>query len=194
VNLTKIVSRRITANRVEPNGTFEPEDIWQKGNKLLIATKYPQVLVTEIFDGTNVWKQANNADIPLKSDEIEQTRRNAQFFSLTDLKIVYPKMEFHTVDKIDGRDAYLVIATTADNSRERLYFDVQNGFLIRRTASASTILGAFQHQVDYSDYKDFGGVKLPTTIRYAVPNISWTRKILEVKNNAAIDDGVFRVK
>jgi len=34
-------------------------------------------------------------------------------------------------------------------------------------------------------------VKLPATTRFAMPSGSWTRKILEVKNNAAIEDANF---
>jgi hypothetical protein len=190
-NLSKIKSRTILANRIEPNGTVEPEEILQKANKLLIVTKYPQAVVSEAFDGVRVWKRANTNNIPLKPDEIEQIKRNAQFFAFADLKSVYPKMDFRMIERIDGREVYLITAMTADNQRERLYFDINTGFLVRRMASTPTILGAFQYQVDYADYKDFGGVKLPTNTRHALPNISWIRKILEVKNNAAIEDAKF---
>ena len=192
-NLAKINSRVVTASRVEPNGKTEPEEISQKGNKILIVTKYPQAVVTEAFDGANAWKRANANDIILKTDEAEQIKRSAQLFAFNDLKTVYPKIDFRFVDKIDGREVYLLNATTAENMRERLYFDVLNGLLVRRVSSVPTILGVFQYQVDYSDYKDFGGVKLPATVRYASPNISWTRKILEVKNNAVIDDAKFNL-
>jgi photosynthetic reaction center cytochrome c subunit len=192
-NVAKITSRTITTSRVEPNGTTEVEEIWQKGNKLLIATQYPQLIVTETFDGTNVWKRAGADKIPLRADEIEQIRRNAQFFAYTDLKTIYPKMDFRFVDRINGREVYMVLATTADNQRERLYFDTESGLLVRTVSSTPTVLGMFQYQVDYADYKDFGGVKLPTTVRYAVPNISWTRKIIEVKNNAPVEDAKFNL-
>jgi hypothetical protein len=190
-NLAKITSRQITASRVEPNGTTETEEVWQKGGKLLVTTTYPQAVVTESFDGTTAWKRAGADTIPLRADEIEQIKRNAQILSFADLKTVYAKMDYRAVDRIDGREVYLVLATTADNQRERLYFDTQSGLLVRRIASSPTILGAFQYQVDYTDYKDFGGVKFPTTIRYAMPNMSWTQKIADVKNNAAIDDAKF---
>ena len=100
-------------------------------------------------------------------------------------------MDFRFVDKIEGREVYLITATTADNNRERLYFDALNGLLVRRVASTPTILGNFQFQVDYTDYKDFSGVKLPTVIKFAVPNIRWTRKVLDVKTNVPIDDAKF---
>ena len=84
-----------------------------------------------------------------------------------------------------------MLGTLADNSRERLYFDVAMGFLVRRTASSPTILGNHVFQVDYLDHKDFGGVKLPTTIKYAMPQIQWMRKIVDVKNNASVSDDKF---
>lgn len=190
-NLDKINSRYIKAARVEPNGKTEPEEIWQKGNKLLVTTTYPKAVVSEAFDGANVWKRASENLIPLKTDEAEQIRRFAELFASANLKAIYPKMEFGLVDRIDGREVYQVRTTTANGGRERLFFDRETGLLVRRTSSVPTILGNFVYQVDYSDYKDFGGVKLPATTRFAVPNISWTRKILEVKNNAAIEDAKF---
>ncbi len=191
-NLEKITSRYIKASRVEPNGEIEPEEVWQKSNKLLVTTKYGEYLVAEAFDGTNVWKRGNAENIKLKTDEEEQIKREAQLFAAADLKAIYPKMEFGIVDRIDGREVYQIRATTGNNQRERLYFDVQNGLLVRRLAFTPTILGNFPYQVDYNDYKDFGGVKLPTAVRFALPNITWTRKVLEVKINAPIDDAKFK--
>ncbi len=193
-NLEKITSRYIKANRVEPDGTIEPEEVWQKANKILVATKYGDFTVTEAFDGTSAWKRGNGDEIKLKPDEQEQIKREAQLFASTNLKAIYPKMEFGIVDRIDGREVYQVRATTANNLRERLYFDAANGLLVRRIAYTPTILGNFPYQVDYADYKDFGGTKLPTSIRFAVPNITWTRKVLEVKINEAIDDAKFNEK
>lgn len=197
MNLAKITSRRIKANRLEPDGkTFEVEEILQKGDKISVTTIYPSkeygdYTATEIYDGTIAFKLGNGEKIKLKTDEAEQIKREAQVFANPNLKAIYQKMDFRSVDKIDGREVYLIIATTADNSRERLYFDVQNGLLVRRVASTPTVLGNFQYQVDYADYKDFGGVKLPTIIKFAVPNIHWTRKVSEVKNNVPIDDTKF---
>jgi hypothetical protein len=45
--------------------------------------------------------------------------------------------------------------------------------------------------VDYKDYKLFNGVKIPTTIEYAVPGVQWTRKIIQVKNNVTVDAANF---
>lgn len=196
-NLEKITSRQIKAQRIEPDGkTFEDEEILQKGGKMSVTTIYPSkqygdYVIKEIFDGTTAWKLGNKESIELKTDEIEQIKREAQLFVNPNLKAIYAKMDFRFVDKIDGREVYLVSASISETQRERLYFDVQTGLLVRRAASTPTILGNFVFQVDYTDYKDFGGVKLPTGINFAVPNIRWSRKVLEVKNNVSIDDTKF---
>jgi len=196
-NLAKVTSREIKAQRIEPDGkTFEAEEILQKGAKMSVSTVYPSkqygdYTVKEIFDGKAATKFGNGTKIELKTDETEQIKREAQLFANANLKEIYAKMEFRFIDKIDGREVYVLTASTADNSRERLFFDAQTGLLVRRIASTQTVLGAFQFQVDYTEYKNFGGVKLPSLIKFAVPNIRWTRKVLDVKNNVVIDDAKF---
>jgi photosynthetic reaction center cytochrome c subunit len=199
-NLAKITSRRIKAQRLEPDGeTFENEEILQKGVKMSVTTIYPSkqygdYLVREVFDGRRAEKFGNGAKIELKPDETEQIEREAEVFVNPDLRAVFSEIVFDSIKKVDGREVFVLLAKTAENSFEKLYFDIQTGFLVRRVAPAPTILGEFVYQVDYTEYKDFGGVRLPTVIKFAVPNIRWTRKVLEVKNNVAIDDAKFSGK
>jgi hypothetical protein len=187
--LAAITSRTIKATRTEADGkTVEPETILFKSGKYFASTAYGKVAVTEGFDGLAGWKASDKGPINLRPDETEQLKREAELFSPANLKAVYPKMDFRFLDRIDGREAYMITASTAGNVRERLWFDVQTGLLIRRSAATQTVLGNFIYQVDYADYKMFGGVKVPTRITYSVPNIRWTRKITEVRNNAPVDD------
>lgn len=199
-NLAKITSRQITARRLEPdNKTFETELIWQKGNRLFIQTVYPSkqygdYIVREFFDGAAGRKFGNDSEITLKPDEAEQIKREAELFANPYLRKIYSSIEFYRLEKIDGRAVYSLNAKTDFEQTEKLYFDVSTGLLVRRTASTPTVLGDHVFQVDYADYKNFGGVKLPTIVKFAVPQIYWTRKISSVKNNAAIDDAKFSKK
>src|SRR5690606_12108387 len=145
--------------------------------------QYGDFVVEEIFDGTAAFKLGNGALIELKADEAAQIEREARLFANPNLKEIYAQIEFRAVDKIEGREVYVLSASTAENDVENLYFDAETGLLVRRVAQTPTVLGAFEFRVDYADYKNFGGVKLPTVVKFAVPNIRWTRRILEVKNN-----------
>jgi hypothetical protein len=193
-NLAKITSRVITATRVEPDGkTTEPETISYKDGKYSTKVIYGERWVTDLYDGTEAAKFGRFQKFDVTPDDAEQIKREAQLFRPTELKNIYPKMEFRFVDRIDGKEVNVLQATTASNVRERLYFDAATGLLVRRVVATPTVLGNFIYQVDYADYKAFDGVMLPTTVTESRPNIRWTKKITAVKNNAPIDDAVFKV-
>jgi hypothetical protein len=182
-----VSTRLIKATNTSDDGkTIEPETIEQAPGKLRVKTTYGQTLVTETYDGANASKRAGDQDIKLRPDEVEQIKREAQLFGNADLKSVYSRLDYRFMDQIDGHEVYVVLATTAANQRERLYFDTKTGLLVRRVASTPTLIGQYQYQYDYLDYKDFGGVKLPTTVKFAMPEVRWTRKIVKVQNNANI--------
>ena len=46
-------------------------------------------------------------------------------------------------------------------------------------------------QIDYSDYRDVAGIKVPHTVRHATWNQVWTEKFTDVKINAPVADDVF---
>ena len=191
--LAAIKTRHVIAERIEPNGKREPEELWQTATGLSrMVTQYGTLSVVEGFDGKNAWKQANGNAIELKSDEAVQIRIEAAIAFGLGVPTYYSRLEFQLLDKIDDREVYQVSADSGSKLRDQLYFDVQNGTLTRRTSSMPTILGVFTYQVDYRDYQEFSGVMLPTKIRFAVPNIVWTRQVITIETNVEIDETLFR--
>ncbi len=188
--VAKVTSRHITAIRLEPDGKSETEDIWQKGQNIHIVTTYPEnVTVTLGFDGTNPWvTSSKGGPVHLNPDDLAQVKRGAQLLFNPDIMSVYKKLDYRFTDEIDGKPIYLVTGTTADGQVDRLGFDVATGLLVRRVAIIRTVLGPFAYETDYSDYRDFGGVKIPTTIKLAQPGVRFTRKVTKVKINAPVAD------
>jgi hypothetical protein len=196
--LASIKTRHVIAQRIEPNGKSEPEELWQTADGLSrMVTQYGSISVVEGFDGIEAWKHANNNTIDLKSDEAEQiqteailafpSNATAHFFKSANAKSANAKLT-----RILDSDVYVVESSTQSKLSERLCFDVRSGLLVRRIASVPTVLGPFEYQVDYQDYKEFGGVLQPTQIRFAVPNITWTRKVQSVETDIPLDESFFR--
>jgi glutaredoxin len=96
-------------------------------------------------------------------------------------------------DKINDRDVYVLQSTIAPKVRQRLYFDAENGLLVRRVLIRSLPIGDSPLEVDYSDYRDAGGFKLPYTIQLNSPDpfLSSIRHFSEIRPNAKVDDNVF---
>jgi hypothetical protein len=74
---------------------------------------------------------------------------------------------------------------------ETLLFDPASGLLLRRTVVTKTPVGSLPEQIDYSDYRDVAGVKLPFLIKRATWEALDNFKVVDVKPNAQIDDTRF---
>lgn len=182
----------ITATRVEPDGkTTEPETISYKAGKYNLKTVYGKESVTDLWNGTAAAKFSATGEHRLHSDEAEQIKRESQLLFPGAIGSAYSKFDYRFTTELDGRKVLVVNATTPEGLRERLSFDEQTGLLVRRVAVTPTVLGGFVYQVDYSDYKLFDGVKIPTVVKYAMPNMAWTRKVTAVKMNAPVADDMF---
>ena len=99
-------------------------------------------------------------------------------------------------ENINGRPVVVITGTPYPNVTEQLSFDRESGLLLRRavhTTSGGAGLNIMNlgEQIDYSDYRDVGGVKVPHTVRHATHNQVTTLKFTDVKINAPVADDAF---
>jgi len=73
----------------------------------------------------------------------------------------------------------------------RLYFDQQSGLLIRMVRYAETPVGRNPTQIDYADYREAGGAKIPFRWTLSRTNGRFTIQIAEAKVNVPVDDARF---
>ena len=191
--IERVTSRVMKGSRVGADGVLVPEEVYAKApNKLLTVTSYPKLVFRTGFNGTQGWAVANQEGRDLPEELLAQLRREAEFYKETRLKEIYPKMIVLGRASVGGREAYVVEATPAGvGGPEKLYFDAQTGLLVRKYAETKTALGRFPTQTDYEDYREVDGVRLPFTIRWAIPGRVWGRKIAEVTQNVPLDDALF---
>jgi hypothetical protein len=193
--LAAIKSRHVVGQRIEPDGRKEPEELWQTTEGLSrMVTLYGDLAVIEGFDGQAAWKQAAKNSIELKPDEAEQVQTEVGVAFPTTLKTYYTDWTAGEPIWKESRWLHVILATRRSGLKETLVFDSHSGLLLERTASVPTVLGMFQHRIDYSDYQVIEGIQVPTTIRFAIPNITWTRRITAVTFNPALADDHFRCR
>ncbi len=72
-----------------------------------------------------------------------------------------------------------------------LYFDKATGLLSRMVRYSPSPIGRIPSQEDYGDYKEFDGIKFPTTYKFSWLDGRDQFKIDDVKVNVPIEDKVF---
>jgi photosynthetic reaction center cytochrome c subunit len=72
-----------------------------------------------------------------------------------------------------------------------LYFDQTSGLLVRMVRYGKSPIGRAPTQVDYGDYRDVGGVKMPFRILFAWLGGRDAIQLTEVQPNVTIDAAKF---
>jgi hypothetical protein len=188
--LDKLKSRVMKGTLVANNGNEIGYELDQSGaDSVLSVLTTPAGVIERGFDGTSGWEKSARGVRELGPDEIVYLRRYPALYTDLKLKDQFSRISFGSRQKIDGRDVYQLRATSTTGRRESLFFDAETGLLVRRTTSMTTPVGNIPEQVDFSDYRDVDGMKLPFTIKVSAidPTYSVVRKFTEIKLNVPID-------
>ena len=161
-------------------------------DKFLIVATTPQGTVRQIVNGDKGWIMiGTNMRSLAPAAAVEAKRSSDELFNIVKVK-PSPSMRLGGMQKVGERDAY-VVENPTDAKTERYYFDSQTGLLLRKMTLNKTVLIPFPEQLDFEDYRDVDGVKVPFTIRYSAIDTydSWTRTFTEIKRNAVVEDTLF---
>jgi len=127
----------------------------------------------------------------LEGVQAAQVARPTDFGLALNAKTIYSSFDVRRYETIDGKRSIVIDAKRGPLVTESLYFDLESGLLLRRGVQTKTSYGNLAEQVDYSDYKEAGGIKIPFTVRHATWNQVTTVKFADAKVNAQIDDAIY---
>lgn len=146
----------------------------------------------QVFDGDKAWDSNPMTGLrELGGEELATMKREADFYQPLNFKKHYPKLEVKGKETVGNSQTYLLIATPAEGSPEKLYFDATTGLLVRQDAERETGQGKMAIEIYLDDYKDVGGVKVPHTMKQVTSMFAMTLKFTDVKTNVEIDDAKF---
>jgi len=162
-------------------------------NSVLVVINLGGAIIRQGFDGTTAWADdPRNGLRILTGDELEDQRREANFYHALDLTKVYSKMTVTGTDKIRDHDAYVVEATSpAGGDPDKLYFDVQTGLQLRTINHRHTLEGPLTFTADIADYKEVDGIKVPFTVEQSSAQSAFTIKFTDIQHNVDLDDSQF---
>ena len=143
--------------------------------------------------GNTAWMNGPQGARDMREEDAAAMRRLAGLFWPSSIEQRYSRLSGGRTEKVGGQDAYVVQATTAEKSKERLFFDKQSGLLVRAVSIAETPVGPVTDQFDFGDYREVNGVKVPFLIQHYTLDRrgDFTMKFTEVAHNVAVDDAKF---
>jgi photosynthetic reaction center cytochrome c subunit len=157
--------------------------------RLEVATTPNPIL--RATDGKVAWTKMGTNVRDLEGLRAATATRLADFGLPLQLKQRYQNLSVSRYSNVDGTETILVTGRPSPTTIEQLHFDRQTGLLIRRVILTPTGFGNLLEQVDYSDYRDTSGVKVPFQVRYASWDELLTSKFTDVTFNTPIDEATF---
>jgi outer membrane lipoprotein-sorting protein len=186
------VASRVEKGKIDANGHQLPIEVYAKApDKRFSAMHLPNGDSITAFDGKQGWLSNAGHPHPMSAAENDAARIDSDFYFPSHVKTLFQKFTVAPGEKIDGHDTYLVVGRNEGQPPMRLYFDQQSGLLVRLVRYAETALGRMPTQIDYADYRDADGVKIPYRWTLARPGNRFTIQIDEVKQNVPVDDAKF---
>jgi zinc protease len=145
------------------------------------------------FDGTAGWTDDPENGLREQSGpELAEARRDADFYHGLDMHKLYGKLTLIGTEKIGSRLTYVVEAALPEGGTpDRFYFDAQTGLRLRVISRHHDAEGVLEQRVDYDDYREVDGVRLPFVIHETSGDSILTIKISEVRHNVVLDDSQF---
>ena len=139
------------------------------------------------YNGTVGWLSAPGHPIQWMSQaEADASRLDAELDLPLRMKEIFSDFRLLAPQKIDGRKASVVQGLREGKPPVNFYFDQQSGLLVRLVRYIDTPLGLYPTQIDYADYRDSGGVKIPYRWTIARPSGQFTIQVEQVQQNVPI--------
>jgi photosynthetic reaction center cytochrome c subunit len=187
------VTSRVMSGTISFGGRSLPIDIYSKDpDKRISFTHMAEGDSVTAFNGQEGWLGTpGRPPREMHGSDLDGASIDADLHLATHLKRMFSAMEVRGSEKIDDHETYVVVGQREGKPPIQLYFDEQSGLLVRLVRYGETALGWLPTQIDYADYRDMDGVKVPYRWTLARPSGRFTIQVSELKQNVPVDDAKF---
>jgi len=188
---SRVTTGTIDVPAMNLSGTIELSE--KAPNHVLVVVTIAGASFRQGFDGAVGWTDDPQNGLRKQSGaELAEARRDADFYHGLNLRQLYSKLTLSGTEKIGDRTAYVIVADLPEGGEpDRFYFDSQTGLRVRVVSQHHDAEGPIEYRVDYDDYREVDGVKLPFAIHQTSGNSTLIIKIGGVRHNVEIPDSQF---
>jgi hypothetical protein len=153
-----------------------------------------KIVYERVVNGARGWFKNDEGVHEFTGQQILDQKLLSPLFAILELRNQYATMRVSGRDVIDNREMVVVRAIRPDDKSEQLYFDAESGLLRRRITYIQSMIGLIPDQLDFADYRDVGGIRLPFKITMSnldARGLPISRVFSEIKFNLPISDSTF---
>src|SRR2546430_5383603 len=149
---------------------------------------------TTAFDGAAGWTAAPHRPVAvpaLTGQDLDGLKLDADLSFPAHVKDALTNWRVGPADTIRGRDVRGVPGTTAKGALATFFFDRESGLLARQVRYTASPVGRMPTQIDYADYRDVSGVKMPFRLTVIWLDGQDTIQLTDIQTNVAVDAAKF---
>jgi photosynthetic reaction center cytochrome c subunit len=191
--IQKVTSRVEKGKTVGGGKNVDVEILTEAPDKWALVRHLPDGQSSAVYDGHSGWYgMPGRSARAMHPGDVEAARMDADLQFPVHIQEKFPELHVEYPETINGRGAYVLFASRDGQPAAKFYFDEQSGLLVRVVRYAESPLGLNPSQVDYADYREVDGVRVPFRVTTAEPGDVMTIQFEEIRQNVGIDNGVFR--
>ena len=146
------------------------------------------------YDGKIGWMKTPLSvlgEYQVSGSELDGARLDAQLSFPAQMKQVLTNLRSLPSDTIDDKNCDIIQGNGSRRTFATLYFEKSTGLLIRMKRYGNSPIGRLPTQIDYSDYRDVDGIKMPFRFTFSWLDGRDAFQLSEIKLNVPVDAAKF---
>lgn len=153
-----------------------------------------EMTVDQRCDGKTAYaSNSMQGDREITGSQLQSMLNNTFPTPLLNYKEAGAKVELAGKEKIEGRDAHVLVYTPKAGPASKQYLDAETFMLVRSVSKVDVpeMGGEIEQTTDVSDYRSVEGTKVPFVVKVTTPVQGITIAFTNVDLNKPIDDAMF---
>lgn len=159
----------------------------------LTAVGAGSMTIDQRFDGTTGYAMNSmQGDSEITGGRLESLRNNVFPSPFLAYKDHGTKIVLAGKEKVGDKDAYVLSITPASGPASRVWIDTESSLPLKVSTTVDTPeTGPLEQIIEFSDFRDVDGVKVPFKLSATSAVQSYTVKVTSVEQNVKIDPALF---
>jgi tetratricopeptide (TPR) repeat protein len=190
--IERVISRVETGVTHVSGKSLRVDIFTQDPDKWEMVRHLPEGDAVSAFDGQTGWSTIPGRPAhEMPGGDIEAALISFDLHLPLHIQRLFPDLRVEYPETIAERETYVLSCMREGRTAANLYFDEESGLLVRVMIFDESPLGVNPVQIEYGDYREVEGVKVPYLLTFTEPGSSYSIQIAEVRQNVPIAAGKF---